>query len=864
MNSKKETLGPFIPIPFKLLNIGPYKIFRVLRLSDDKLAVISTDDKQLQARVDVVTFKEENGQIISYEFSPETSSSCSFGEGNFIDDAKPYPDGLILLIRNEEGAKALCHWKLGEQLPNTIDLNGVSCFSVNYTTNTVDPKIAVASGKELNVIVNADPEQVVYHNTLEEEIYSIALNDPYVFVVCPNSLKLINIQPDGQVKSLKMKCTQNSYCLVSSFSKFLLFNGQTVLQVVADLSHDAQETFDQPPQRNYKLATYYLSTGIVKDNRVTAYIYDFKHQMFVTTLENIVAATCAGKYNFIATEHDLYYLYNISQAVELIKGGTPLKAFQYLPKQNPENSLLAIDSSLPQEKLTSAAYVAIFEYLYFYQQKKNEYIYRSKALNLLSLPQYQTCLIDALMVFGCFHFYSFENDGEQNIIYEIGVDYTSTGLKDSSKESIVALLEVLKRTHTNSGSKAEIYVETAKMEAMALLGNINEIKEFLKSDPKVDSMTIKQFASTLDDKVMRFIIYAIYNDKENAMLTFREISNPSNDVLEYVVQLMKHNAGDWQFIEEYGISFINADPIRGIEILTDPKIDYSKALNYVQSNFTNLETLFLLGAVHHPHAVAKRQVINQLSDKLCNSLIEISKPDFDINEVSYLKCVIKNGESTPVKDMKEEIASYLQDLVSSFPNELDTETLIKHIQEFSAPLQISIYLSASKYKEALDIIWESNNGDPDKAALSCRECSNPVKAFELLIQKMKDQLEDSKFLPELTKLLSKNIDIIDVSYALGFLDSDASLDTTLTFVEQLYRSLLTSRRDAEFDKANSEAEAFEAKYRRYRAQSGYVDLDNEKKCHGCGKPLGFSYVVRTPTGLLYHLNCLPESEKPKF
>ena len=851
MNSKKELIGPFIPIAFKI-NLAPYRIFRILRLEDEKLVVISTDEKKLQARVDVIPFKEENNQIVSYEFYPDSNKSCSFGEGNFIDDVKPYPDGLILMIKNADNAKALCHWKLEEQTPNTIDLDGVSCFAVNYKLSQAEPKIAVAYENSLKIIANANPQQVVYENKFESKIFSVALNYPNVFVVCQQSVKVINVDQDPSVntKVLPIKCTPNSFVMISSPTKFLLYNGETVLQVLsADLSHNAQERFGQQPIHNYSLARFYLSTGITKNNKVTAFFYDFQQAMFVTVMEEIVGATSAGKYSFIATENDIFYLYNISTCLKLAIPGSKDSALKLLP-QNPVNS--ANTEILPDK--TTAAKVALVEFLYYYQQNKlgkSEYVYRSLALSLLLLKQYQTCIIDVLMVFGCFHF------------NEVCEDYTSTGQKDSDPESLKLLLNTLKDIKTFPDNTTEVNIKTAILEIISLLRDTTELNNFLKEDPNVDQVTIKQFASTLDDKTVKFILFAHYNEKEAAMETFNEIPNPSNDLLDLVVRLMKNNASDWQFIEEYGNSFIQKYTIRGIEILTDPKIDYSKALNYVQSNFKDIETLFLLGAVHHPHAVAKRQVVNQLSDKLCNSLIEISKPDFDKNEVSYLKCVINNKDSASVQDMKEEITAYLQDLVSSFPNELDTETLLKHIKEFSPSLQISIYLSANEFKEALDIIWESNNGDPDKAAISCRNCSNPPKAFELLIQKMKDQLEPSKFLPELTKLLSNNIDIIDVSYALGFLNNDASLDTTLSFVEQLYRSLLTSRRDAEFERANSEAEAFEAKYRRIRAQSGYVDLDSDQKCSKCDKPLGFSYVGRSPTGLLYHLNCLPDDGKPK-
>ena len=98
-------------------------------------------------------------------------------------------------------------------------------------------------------------------------------------------------------------------------------------------------------------------------------------------------------------------------------------------------------------------------------------------------------------------------------MYEVGEDYTSTRLKANDHESLNQLLKTLQDIHTIADRQTEVIIATAKIEAISLLGDTSMLHHCLSEDPNVDSTTIKQFASTLNDPNVKSIIYSFYNEK---------------------------------------------------------------------------------------------------------------------------------------------------------------------------------------------------------------------------------------------------------------------------------------------------------------------------------------------------------------
>ncbi|EAY03858.1 hypothetical protein TVAG_063710 [Trichomonas vaginalis G3] len=856
-----------VPLDLGLENKHDSHRIQTIAHIDQKLVVVR-ELEDYKARFSFYELGNLNGVVTATKDGD--ALDISFGD-YYIKEIKSYNDSLILYLKSTDSAP-LCKWKPGVDSPLYFTYD-CDFYALNQYSLEMNQSIIYTKKNILTFIPdysNIDDKKEI---EFEEDILSVSLNYPSALVVLKNAIVKINLnQPDDRIK-MSNPCenlhnqtnhpSPTSIC--ASRTSYIFFTENMASYINQNLDARVNKiNFDNVPFNNTKVPKGYFST-----TDTSQYIYDFANEPFKLPGIGLHSTTAmkidARDYTFFANDKHVYQLFDVYEAFDLLS----------------RNQMKDLSKKLPDAE--AATICAFFQVAWNNTIQKTiqntvqiTYPFRDMALKLFDYPEFRRYILDILTLFSQLHFYVHkkEYDEEEEEIGEEIVEYEPRYFEesqlDSSPQSLQSLLAALKQHYPkelkNTVSKEEYeeiariqeIFQTATLEILILQKKTPEISQLIKSKNNYNKDIIIKFMDTIPDHSTRLIVYSLLGEAKLAMKSFALTTDRSTEVIDIVIGLLKANSGDWEFIKEHADSFIKADPIRGMEILTDPRVDMNKATAYVTENFPALQQLFLLGTVHNSSLVGRSTIIAKLANDLCTALSSLHKPDFDYSTVSYLKCVIRspNGHP-PIEDIERELSDYLQNLVSTEFNELDKTKLLNSVADFtSSSLKISIFLAADKYKEALDIIWANNNGDPEKAALSCRDCSNPPKAFELLIEKVKAELSQEEFLSELTKLLTKNIDIIDISYALGSLNTNASLDTTLMFVEQLYRSLIATKRDAEIEAAHAEAEQFEAQYRLLRAQAVKIAVNEDVDCEGCGKKLGYSTFERTPTGALYHRQCI--------
>lgn len=843
------------------------KIQSIAQYSNKLVIVYELEDK----RVRFCFFKLTNSSGVVKAEKDGNFTDIGFGDFN-CQEVKAFHDSLILYLRDvNDSVGSLCIWPTpGVGSPMAV-VEDCDRYALNNSRDKPQ-SLVYTKGTVIYYVENPFDAENKKEIDLEEDILSISLNYPKALVILQKSICILDIEDPSNRISMAIQLDNRDYStrrpsptsISASNTNFNFYIQNSASQFSHNMSSNLKKVeFDSIPYTNTKIArlAVYFST-----TEKYSYFYDFVNQPFVTPsldLQSSVAIKVENKdITFFANEKSVYQLFDVHDS------------FDFLTRDQTKDLI----SKLPS--LDVATVCSFFQVAWnFTERNENSYPYRNQALKLLAYPEFRRHVLDILTIFSKLHFYvekenqneEEEETSEQSKVYvEYEPKYFAESQRDHSESSLVAVLNAL-RQHCpkevkNTGNPKDVaemqkiteVFTTAILEILILEKKTAEISTLIKSKSGFDKETIIRFMDTIPDHSTRLIVYSLLGEAKLAMQSFALTTDRSTEVIDIVIGLLKANSGNWDFIKDHADPFIKYDPIRGMEILTDPRVDMNKATAYVTENFPDYKKLFLIGAVHNPSLVARETIIRNLADDFSASLVSLHKPNFDHSTVSYLKCVLRspNGHP-PIEDLEHELSDYLQNLVSNFFNELDKAKLLSNVANFtSSSLKISIFLIADKYKEALDIIWENNGGNPEKAAQSCRDCSNPPKAFELLIEKMKASLSQDEFLKELTKLLTKNIDIIDVSYALGSLDKQASLDTTLKFVEQLYRSLIATKRDAEIEAAHAQAEQFEAQYMLLRAQADMIEINEDTVCDACGKKLGNTYFERTPTGNLYHISCI--------
>ncbi|EAY16423.1 hypothetical protein TVAG_004540 [Trichomonas vaginalis G3] len=842
-------VGPYLSMSLNLsskINLDGLKIHSLEQNGDKLVIILEGEDKKiniLQCPITVVS------GIVNYEI-PESYPTIGFSN-YYLESAKSLMGGFLLFTKYDLTTPGVLIFADPAGNINVLAEN-ISCYSTN-SSNKRKNTIAICRGNNLFVIDDMNSENPLFADAVrDEDILSVALTYPFVYLIFRKGLMQINIDIElrgGNYRPfINMELEPDSTLISADYDSIILYNKHSATYVDSRLSCEkSQVVFNSTPKFNYFVKPFNKAYMSVVDN--FAIFYDFSSeyklpiQDFISFTSNDELGIC-----FYATENELYLVKDYSDTFRLFLNGKYTKAFEMVYNHN---------------GITS--FCQFFELLWN-SSVNDKYIYRENALNFLSVPGVQKNVSSVLEIFGKLRFYKEIVDprsGRSEIVVKTNNFYLPSQI-DDKESSYPILLSKLKMYCPTENTPEVVDFNTAILEILILLNMTHDVRKFMKHTKNIDITSIKYFAASINYPTVNFIINVFSKQPQEALEAFELIKDPAPEEIKLALSVFKEFSHEWNSFIKYLKRFINRWPIETIEFITSvDDFEIARIANFIEENFVHLKTLFFISAVRLSSLSGHKSVVSSLADQICETLTNIRNPIFEFSSILWLKCVVLSGakEMTPelLDKSEKELIERLLYLINTFYDEINRQAILAFAETCKfKDLKYQIYLADGNYKEALSIIWTNNKTDIEKALNICKKAKDPTSAFGVALPMMKSSLSKEDFKKILRSVLKENAGIINPNDFVPLLDF-GEIGEIFDYITDLYRDLLIQREKSQISCASAEAERFEAKYQLQKAKSVSFVVDNHTLCENCHKPIGSNFFVRTPDGLFYHENCLSSS-----
>ena len=754
-------------------------------------------------------------KIHSFPLSIDKNCNISMGQHNSlivkvndyeISEIRSFPpDHLLVHIKSNSGVPGPL-LALPSNGPPIRVVDSTDCFAVNSSSQRKINSIAIISEKRL-IIKEYDGQKFIqiFSREFPEPPLAVGLSYPNVALICPTKSIVLNILNDGMTE-IKNFGVDHPYILWRDSHTFISYSG--ISGTVVDLNLNA----DLAPATFENICTDHTRCGSIiasmSENSVN--LYDFKHHKGVIKMNNCKALTTFDSSILLATDKDIFILKDMTEAFEHVSAGSIDVALNSIPSKS-----LDVISSL-------------FEMIWNNGKQK-------EALLLLKLKEFEDGFIDVLSIFDFLVF--------SPPLPKTGRLLSTKHTKD--KGISLKLAEILNDIRSRISDETKILIDTAIIEIYSFFECNKEVCDYFDIHPIYSDESLKEFFK--NGTGVPYAMYMSNLGKPNeALQALKE-----NSSIEFAARIISKFAGDWNFVQEQMPWLFEKSPEQACVVLSNDLIDISKSRSYILNNYPQYYLRFLMSALTHKDIISRKSFVNDLVTGLIKLLVTVRQPNFKREDAAFLSCMIKD-KNCSLDQIEKDASDELINILRSFRDDIDIQALMPNVSQINIyRVQVEIYTAAGCLNEALQIVWSSGL---DECIKFCRDYENPQQAFSCLFKLIHEKSDHQ--IHDLERIITDNIEIIDVAEALNTIDDEEDLENVVGFISETYRKITTERRSKEISAAFAESRAKEAEYDRVVLESGHVSLDGEEVCAGCNKLLGSQYFVRTPNGLLYHPKCL--------
>lgn len=773
---------------------------------------------------------------ITLSGNQEITAECLKGksislEGHEIYDLQSVGDQLIVLCRSgpKEPGVIFTIPSDGTQSASLTDGEAAHTMAVNKFTDK--KAIAIAIGKSVEVKSYEDGQwNNIFARQFQTKVISVALSYPKMCVLTEDYTYVLHCQQPDNDAEFKSRNEESAITIPASVQgRSMHYYFKYISKLSTILDEKISSNVNGMAFQSLQIAHAHYKNLYASISTTEATVYNFANNrdktQGIATLNNL-SHVCSFQDSvfIVSTTKDIFALTDCTSAFKLLAEGNVLDAI----------------SSLPNSSVDLIA--GVFEQLWIMNNNQ-------QAISMIKAPETIPLLRNILALF---KFLTFDDDFK-NIRLTNCVETDDSKITRQLGES---LAYVLANFHIDESTRR--YVETALFEIYCYLEDIPKLSAYLNEVRLLSDNSIKLFFQ--QNKSAGEPIYLGYLGQfDEAMEQFKALKEYDEIILDCIVNVIIKNAKNWKFIKTHFAWLLGHSPIHACRVLTCDKVQPHKSLRFCTKHHSAYFPRVLHDVLNHKDLMGRSDRVKDYTNQICQLLLHLHDSDFDKHKVAFCTCMINDPKSS-IEDIEQELGDDCIEVIKKYKDDIDPTTLLSFVDQIQIRrVKVEIYRATGKVEEAISLIWGTENDAPDIEGCEqfCQENDDPAVAFEILIQLIKNRLPASEQMPQLMKLLSRNMSAIDISNALANINPDLPLEEVAHFLESSYRRLIAMRKDMALDAAFAKSNEFENHYERVILESKCVTLDSTTVCTGCHSPLGYTFVQRAPNGSLYHFNCLP-------
>ena len=580
---------------------------------------------------------------------------------------------------------------------------------------------------------------------------------------------------------------------------FFSYSGSSALILDCNLSSNF------PPFSFSEVATDHCYTGSfyasVVPNGVV--VYNFARMKGFSYVEDARHVACYSGRLLVSTSRRVSLGVDVTELVDDILSGTEQSGNSY------DLRLL----------------LAVFDQFWQKGEKEN-------ALSMLKLTKFREALPDVLSLF------------ESLELPELPERRLTVHPGAQDLEALRALSDVL----IDIGDYKNMLANTAVVELLALIGDTERMEEYLDHvlESKILDDIVKDFLAKKSARTLGYYLRAM-KQYSQALEIFK-----NTESVEDVKNTLIANGKDFDFVASNVGWIMERKPLIAIQVFADPRVSWADALKLGTEQYKSYYLAILRVIVLRKNVTRHAELVNKYCQEMIKIFSSLSQRDFDRSSVSFCTCVMNNPEST-IDDISAEMIEQIILMVTQYTSSLDGVTKSMFDTVPNPSFRISLYKAAGEPEKAIDLLWRLNHDMQECESF----CQGDPNLLIYLLGLAKADTPPQDLFARITTLVTNHITTLDVSRALSFIDGDTPISLVADFIRDCYSTLHKATITAQLQASFASSDAFETDYQVAKSSLPAIELDRNSVCSICNRHLGFTSIMRTPSGALCHQKCAP-------